>query len=147
MASAGARLPARAWPSSFSIGAPAVAIGAVTLLAGALRLVALTKVPPNPLSDAAVRSMALAWHNVVHAARTGRTRFLYLAALALGLAFNVKLFEALLPLPALAALYVLAAPQPLRRRVAHLLGAGLVLVAVSLAWLLAVAATPASSRP
>src|SRR3954469_9615249 len=38
---------------------------------------------------------------VVHAARTGRARWLYLGALAAGLDFEVKLFEALLVVPAL----------------------------------------------
>jgi len=40
--------------------------------------------------------IAAAWL-VVRSAQTGRARFLYLAAAVMGLAFNVKLVEALLP--------------------------------------------------
>jgi 4-amino-4-deoxy-L-arabinose transferase-like glycosyltransferase len=40
-----------------------LAVAAVTLLAGVLRLTALARVPLNPFYDAAVRSMGLSWHN------------------------------------------------------------------------------------
>jgi len=38
-------------------------VGAITLAAGALRLVHIGQVPPDPFYDAAVRSMTLSWHN------------------------------------------------------------------------------------
>ena len=38
-------------------------VGALTLLAAALRLWQIGKVPPDPFYDAAVRSMTLSWHN------------------------------------------------------------------------------------
>ncbi len=80
-------------------------------------------------------------------ARPGGTALLLAAAAVIGLAFNVKLFEALLPLPALVLLYLLASNDPIRRRVTNLLASGLVFVAVSLSWVLAVTATPAKDRP
>lgn len=249
MSSASTRAAPRAWLPSFAIGVPALAVTAVTLLAGGLRLYSLARVPANPFYDAAVRSMGLSWHNfffaafepsgriavdkppvdlwlqvasvklfgfnsialklpealagtlsvpllydlvrrvfgrgaglasalalavlpvtvltsrsdtmdtvmmllivaaawlVVHAAQTGRARYLLLAAAVMGLDFNVKLFEALLPLPALVLLYLLASRDPIPRRVAYLLASGLVFVAVSLSWVLAVTATPAKDRP
>ncbi len=89
----------------------------------------------------------LAFWLVVRAAETGRSRPLYLAAAALGLAFEVKLFEALLVLPALVLLYLGAAPARVRARVTRLAAAGAVLVLVALAWPLAISLAPASERP
>jgi 4-amino-4-deoxy-L-arabinose transferase-like glycosyltransferase len=40
-----------------------VALAAIVLGAGALRLIGLGKVPVDPFYDAAVRSMAMSWHN------------------------------------------------------------------------------------
>ena len=79
---------------------------------------------------------------VVHAARSGRRRTLVLAGVALGLAFNVKLLQALLPLPAFALLYWLLAGAPRRRRALDLLWAGVALVGVGLAWAIAVSLAP-----
>jgi 4-amino-4-deoxy-L-arabinose transferase-like glycosyltransferase len=90
--------------------------------------------------------VAAAWL-VVRAAQTGRARFLYLAAAVMGIAFNVKLIEALLPLPALALLYLLASPKPRGSRAAHAVTATLVFVAVSLSWVVAVSASPGASHP
>src|SRR5947207_10087428 len=81
------------------------AFGTVAGLASALALAVL------PVSVLTSRSdtmdslmMALivltAWL-VVRSAETGRARYLYGAAVVLGLGFNVKLFQALIPLPAL----------------------------------------------
>jgi len=91
--------------------------------------------------------LVLAAWLVVHAAETGRARYLYAAAAVVGIDFNVKLFEALLPLPALGLLYLLASPHPIRRRVEHGLAALLVLAAVSLSWTTAVSLTPSKDRP
>ena len=64
-----------------------------------------------------------------------------------GLAFNVKLFEALVALPALALLALLAADLPLRRRLAHLAGAAVSFVLVSLSWVSVAGLFPLGSRP
>jgi 4-amino-4-deoxy-L-arabinose transferase-like glycosyltransferase len=90
--------------------------------------------------------IAAAWL-VVRSAQTGRARFLYVAAVVMGIAFNVKLTEALLPLPALALLYVLASPAPRRRRGLHAFVATLVFLAISLSWVTAVSLAPSSSKP
>src|SRR3954453_17632789 len=84
---------------------------------------------------------------VVHAARTGRARWLYLAALVVGLDFEVKLFEALFAVPALWLLYWLASNRPRRRRARQLALATVVFVAAGLWWPVMVSLTPASSRP
>jgi 4-amino-4-deoxy-L-arabinose transferase-like glycosyltransferase len=64
-----------------------------------------------------------------------------------GLAFNVKLFEALLPLPAIALVWLVGSAAPMRRRVAWVGAAASVTVVVAFAWIVPVALTPASQRP
>jgi 4-amino-4-deoxy-L-arabinose transferase-like glycosyltransferase len=83
----------------------------------------------------------------VQAARTGRTLWLLGAAAALGVAFDVKLLESLLALPGIALFVWLGLPGARRRRVAQLALAGLVFIAVALAWLTATLLFPAHDRP
>jgi len=79
---------------------------------------------------------------------TGSLQQLLLAGVWVGLAFQAKMIQAWLALPALAAAYLLAAPAArLRTRCAHVALAGLVTAVVSLAWMTAVALVPAQDRP
>ncbi|WP_283133376.1 ArnT family glycosyltransferase [Rhizohabitans arisaemae] len=78
---------------------------------------------------------------------TGRLSRLVLAGVALGLAFNVKLAQGLVLLPVLGLVHLFRAEGPLRRRLAHSAVFGAVTIGVSSLWLLAVALTPAGSRP
>jgi 4-amino-4-deoxy-L-arabinose transferase-like glycosyltransferase len=63
------------------------------------------------------------------------------------LGFNIKMLQALMPLPAFYALYFFGAPHKWWRRIAHLTAASVLLVAVSLAWAVVVDLTPAEDRP
>ena len=79
---------------------------------------------------------------------TGSLRQLLIAGVWVGLAFQTKMTQAWLALPALAAAYLLAAPAAkLRTRCAHVALAGLVTVVVSLAWMTAVSLVPSHDRP
>ena len=78
----------------------------------------------------------------VRAAGLGSRRWLVLMGVAFGLAFNVKLLQAFLALPAVVLLYGLAAPVAKRRRALDLAVAGLALVVVSLSWAVAVSLAP-----
>jgi 4-amino-4-deoxy-L-arabinose transferase-like glycosyltransferase len=84
---------------------------------------------------------------VIRAAETGRLRWLLLSAVVVGIGFNVKMLEAYLVVPAYGLLYLLAAPISVWKRIGHLALAGIVLLAISLSWALAVDMTPASLRP
>ena len=84
---------------------------------------------------------------VVGAARTRRQAPLVAAGAVMGIAFNVKLFEALIALPALLALALLIGEGPWRRRAAGLGASALAFGAVSSAWLVAVSLSPAARRP
>ncbi|HEX9135153.1 MAG TPA: glycosyltransferase family 39 protein [Ktedonobacteraceae bacterium] len=84
---------------------------------------------------------------VMRAAETGRLRWLLLSAVVVGIGFNVKMLEAYLVVPAYGLLYLLAAPVSVWKRIGHLALAGVVLLAISLSWALAVDLTPTSLRP
>ncbi len=79
---------------------------------------------------------------------TGSRQQLLLAGAWVGLAFQAKMIQAWLALPALAAAYLLAAPAArLRTRCAHVALAGLVTVVVSLSWMTAVSLVASQDRP
>jgi 4-amino-4-deoxy-L-arabinose transferase-like glycosyltransferase len=79
---------------------------------------------------------------------SGSLRQLLLAGVWVGLAFQAKMIQAWLALPALAAAYLLAAPAArLRTRCAHVALAGLVTAVVSLSWMTAVSLVPSQDRP
>lgn len=87
-----------------------------------------------------------AWSLTV-AAQSGRLRELLLCAVCVGLAFNTKMLEAYLPVPAFALAYLLAGSRPLRRRLGELALAGALALLVSLAWFASVMLIPAGERP
>jgi 4-amino-4-deoxy-L-arabinose transferase-like glycosyltransferase len=90
--------------------------------------------------------IAAAWLVVVGAQR--RSVWLLVAAGGvLGLAFNVKLFEALFVLPALVVLAWLAYDLPRPRRLGAVAAGAASFVAVSVCWLTAVSLTPAHDHP
>ncbi len=76
----------------------------------------------------------LAFWLLVRYAQEQSPRFLYLAAAAMGVAFNVKLLESFVALPALGLLALLAVRE---RRWPRLAGATAVYLAVALSWLAA----------
>jgi 4-amino-4-deoxy-L-arabinose transferase-like glycosyltransferase len=79
---------------------------------------------------------------------TGRLSQLLVAGVWVGLAFQAKMLQAWLVLPALFLAYVVAAPSPvLARRLGHALLAALVALGVSVSWMLVVTAVPAHDRP
>ena len=69
------------------------------------------------------------------------------AGLWVGLAFQAKMMQAWLILPVLLLPYLVAAAPGLGRRIRNLVAAGLLALAVSLAWVVAVALVPAADRP
>ena len=77
----------------------------------------------------------------------GRVRWVVLASLLVGLAFNTKLLQAYLVLPSFAITYLIAAPGAVWRRLG-ILGIALVTVLVSSSWwVLVTVLLPASAHP
>ncbi len=101
----------------------------------------------NLPDTALVLALLLASWALCKAAESGRLATLALAMALVGLAFNIKMLAAFVVLPSFALAYFVGAPIPWRTRVARLAASGLVLVAVSLSWPVAVELTPKARRP
>jgi 4-amino-4-deoxy-L-arabinose transferase-like glycosyltransferase len=122
--------------------------------AGLIAAAALAVLPVTVLTarsdtmDTVMMALLLgsAWCAVV-AAERGRPAPLVAAGVLAGLAFNVKLFEALLPLPAIALIWLVGAAVPWKRRLGGLLAATAVMLVVAFAWIVPVGLTPRSERP
>ena len=81
---------------------------------------------------------------VVRGLEDGRTRWMVLAGIAVGLGFEAKMAAALLVVPAIAVAWAWSAP---RNRVRGLLAGGVATAVVGLAWPVLVWLTPAADRP
>ena len=125
-------------------GAPAGLLAAFFL---AISPVSVVTNRNNTIDSLLVLTVLLGAYAVSRAAEQGSLRWLLLTAVLVALGFNIKMLEAYLVVPAFAAVYLLAAPLPWWKRLLHLVAAGLLLLAVSLAWIVAVDLIPASSRP
>ena len=101
----------------------------------------------NTMDTQLIFVLLLASWCLLRAVENGRWRWLFAAAVCVGLGFNIKMLEAYMILPAAVLVYLIFSPQPLRRRMASGLIAAAVCAAVSFAWVLAVDLTPASRRP
>src|SRR4051812_28787185 len=120
-------------------------------------LLAALALATTPISVAAGRNntpdatlvaalLAGAW-TLQRGLRTGQVRWLLLAAALVGVAFNIKMLQAWLVVPAMAVAWLAAGRGPARSRGREVLGAAAVLVVVSFAWPLVVAAWPTADRP
>jgi 4-amino-4-deoxy-L-arabinose transferase-like glycosyltransferase len=100
----------------------------------------------NPDALLTLLVLAAAWA-LWSAVETGRTSRLLVAAALLGLAFDTKMLQAFLVLPAFVLVYLFAGPPRLLRRLGQLLAAGVALAVSSGWWVAIVALWPAASRP
>lgn len=92
--------------------------------------------------------LVLAADATTRAYTSGRLRPLLWAGVLVGFAFQTKMLQAWLVLPALYAAYLLAAPiAAFLRRLRDVALSAVATVAVSLSWMTAVTIVPASSRP
>jgi 4-amino-4-deoxy-L-arabinose transferase-like glycosyltransferase len=126
----------------FGVGA-----GLAAALVLALAPVTVATERNNTIDGLLVFVLLLAAWAFIVAAETGRLRWLLLGALLVGLGFNIKMLQAVMPLPAFYLVYLLGARHAWWRRLLHLGLATLVFLVVALAWVAAVDLTPASQRP
>jgi 4-amino-4-deoxy-L-arabinose transferase-like glycosyltransferase len=84
---------------------------------------------------------------IVRALQDGRTRWIVLSGVCVGLGFEAKMGAALLVVPALVAAWLWIAPRGRLAAARQLLAGGAAMVVVGGAWPLLMALTPASSRP
>jgi 4-amino-4-deoxy-L-arabinose transferase-like glycosyltransferase len=171
------KLPGALWPQALSLRVfgshtwaivlPQVVEGVLTILvlyravrrlAGPVAgIVAAAVVATSPVTVALNRGnvadsllillLVLAADAATAATVSGRLRSLLLAGVWVGLAFQAKMTVAWLVLPALASVYLLAAPAHLRARLGHVALAGAVTAVVSVSWMSVVSLVPAHDRP
>jgi 4-amino-4-deoxy-L-arabinose transferase-like glycosyltransferase len=91
--------------------------------------------------------LLLAAWAVGSAVQSGRAPLFWASMALVGLGFNVKMAEALGVVPAFAAVYSVAAPGSLRRRLRDVVIGFAILAAVSLSWPAIFDLTPAADRP
>jgi 4-amino-4-deoxy-L-arabinose transferase-like glycosyltransferase len=129
----------RSWAGA-DAGLIAAATYATTPVVGVL---ARTTIPDTLLVFFLVFSAERFWV----ALEKGRRRDIVLSGVLIGVAFNMKMLQALLVVPILVLVYGVWGPRPARKRIADLLLAGGALVVVASAWIVLVQLTPASGRP
>jgi 4-amino-4-deoxy-L-arabinose transferase-like glycosyltransferase len=127
------------------LAGPQAGIVAAAALAASPVTVALNR--GNVSDSLLILLTVLAADATVSALQSGRLRPLLLAGVWVGLAFQAKMLQAWLILPALAIAYLVAAPAPLRARARHVALAGAVTVIVSLSWMAVVSLVPSGERP
>jgi 4-amino-4-deoxy-L-arabinose transferase-like glycosyltransferase len=121
--------------------------GVVAALALAVSPVTVAVNRDNNPDALFVTLLVVAAYCGMRAVQGGRFRWLLATAVVVGLAFNTKMLVALLVLPGLGLAYLLFAPRTMRTRLWQLAAATGALLAVSGAWITAVALTPAANRP
>jgi 4-amino-4-deoxy-L-arabinose transferase-like glycosyltransferase len=100
----------------------------------------------NPDELVVLCCVAALWF-LLHALETGRTRWLVLSGVAVGLGFETKMGVALMVVPGIAAAYLWVAPRGRLIAIRQLLAGGVSLAVVALAWPVLVTLTPAADRP
>jgi 4-amino-4-deoxy-L-arabinose transferase-like glycosyltransferase len=121
--------------------------GLVAGLAMALTPVAVLMFRFNNPDALLVLLLTLSAYALTRATEKASGRWLALVGVLVGLAFLTKMLQALLVVPAFALVYLIAAPTTVRRRLLHLLGAGLALLVSAGWWVAVVELVPASMRP
>ena len=127
------------------LAGPGAGLIAAAVLAVSPAVVALDR---GNISDSLmILLVLLAADAVCGALADGRWWRLVLAGVWVGLAFQAKMLEAWLVLPALAVTYLVAGPGAIGRRLGQAVVGGAVAITVSLSWMVAVSLVPAGSRP
>jgi 4-amino-4-deoxy-L-arabinose transferase-like glycosyltransferase len=127
------------------LAGPAAGLIASAVVAVSPATVALNR--GNISGSLMILLLVLAADAVSAAIAGGSQRRLILAAVWVGLAFQAKMIEAWLVLPALGLAYLVSAPGSPGRRVRQLAVACVVAALVSLSWMTAVSIVPAAHRP
>jgi len=119
-------------------------LAALTLAVTPISVVTQRNNAPDALL---VLVLLLAAWALLRAVAQGSQRWLVLTAILVGIAFNVKMLQMLLIVPALVVFYLAAAPWSWRIKLANACVAILVALLVSAPWVIAVELTPPAQRP
>jgi 4-amino-4-deoxy-L-arabinose transferase-like glycosyltransferase len=123
------------------------AAGIAAAAAMAVLPIAVITARSDTMDGVMMLCLVLAALAAVRAAESGRLAWLFAAAAALGVAFDVKLLESLVALPGIAAFAYFALPGSRVQRLLRMSAAAAMYVAVALSWLTATLLFPAHDRP
>ena len=130
----------RRWTGSVDAGLLAAAVLAFTPVVASMF--------QHSMEDGALTMcLVLAADRYQYAVMNGKLRSLVFCGIWIGLAFQTKMLEAWLILPAIGLAYLLFAPGTRGRRVRDALVAGAVCLLASLSWVLLYTVTPSGDRP
>ncbi|MEP7133570.1 MAG: glycosyltransferase family 39 protein [Chloroflexota bacterium] len=101
----------------------------------------------NTLDGMLTLTLLLAAWAFMQAVDMGQLRWLLLGGFILGIGFNIKMAQVLLPVPALYTFYFLCSREGWFRKILNLLLTTALCIAVSLSWAIIVDRTPADQRP
>lgn len=124
-----------------------VVAGLLAALALAVSPISVVTNRNNTIDSTLMLALLLGAWTTFRAIESGQLRWLILTAVCVGLGFNIKMLEAYLVVPAFLLAFLLGANMPWVRRITQVLISGGVMVALSLAWVLAVDFIPAALRP
>lgn len=128
-----------------SAGAAFAALVAALVMALTPITVAINR-DNNPDTILVLLLVLAAWA-LQRAIELDRLRWLVVSAVLVGFAFNTKMLQAFLVLPAFALVYLVAAKPRFWRRIGHLLAFGAALAVSAGWWMVTVDLIPAGSRP
>jgi 4-amino-4-deoxy-L-arabinose transferase-like glycosyltransferase len=123
------------------------AAGLIAALALAVTPISVVTDRNNTIDSLLILFLLGAAWAVTAATRRGSLPLLLLTGALVGLGFNIKMLQAYLVLPGIALIYLLGARRGPWAKICHLALLGVVTLAVSLAWVVAVDLTPANARP
>ncbi len=101
----------------------------------------------NTIDSLLIFTLLLAAWAFIRATENGKLKHLLLGGLLVGLAFNIKMLEAFLPLPAFYALYLFGSKTGWGRKLLNLGITSVLLLGVAFSWAVIVDAVPADQRP
>jgi 4-amino-4-deoxy-L-arabinose transferase-like glycosyltransferase len=101
----------------------------------------------NTVDNVLVLALLLACWALLIAAEKGKSKYLILSMVLIGIGFNIKMLQAYMIVPAIYITYLLTSSVTFKKRLLHLTLGTAVLLVVSLSWALIVDAVPASNRP
>lgn len=127
-----------------TFGTVAARLGA---LAMATMPVAVAVARTNNIDSMLVFTLLLATWLLFRGVRNSKTGLILASFAVVGVAFNEKMLQAYMIVPALGLFYLLAAKVGWKRKVATMAASAIVLAAVSLSWAVTIDSTPANQRP
>lgn len=101
----------------------------------------------NTIDNLLVVTLLFACLALTIGAEKGKTRYLYISLVLVGIGFNIKMLEAYMIGPAIYISYLLSSTVSFKKKISHLVIGTVILLAVSLFWTVIVDLVPAQNRP